>query len=80
MACEIGHMARSHELYNTMDIGGNYADMATAMGGWSERVEDPAEVRAAFARARKATEGGRAALLEFITGDEIEYSYRGALN
>ena len=38
------------------DIGGRYADMALAMGGWAERVERPEEVSGAFARARKAGE------------------------
>ncbi len=33
MAIETTHMARSHELYGTRDISGNYADMALAMGG-----------------------------------------------
>jgi hypothetical protein len=37
------------------------------MGGWSEQVERPEDIAGAFARARKATEGGQAALLEFIT-------------
>ena len=42
------------------DIGGRYADLARAMGGWSERVERPEDIAGAFARARKATEGGQA--------------------
>ena len=76
MAIETTHMARSHELYGTRDIGGNYADMALAMGGWAERVEDPADVGSAIRRARKATEGGQASLLEFITSEETAFSYR----
>ena len=78
MAVETRHMALSHERYGTRDLGGNYADMARAMGGWAERVEDPADVGPAIVRARRATEEGRAALLEFITGPEIEYSHKGA--
>ena len=50
-----------------------------AMGGWAERVERPEEISGAFARARKATESGRAALLEFITSQETAFSHRGAL-
>ncbi len=76
MAIETTHMARSHELYGTRDIGGNYADMGRAMGGWAERVADPAEVGPAILRARKATEDGQAALLEFITSEETAFSYR----
>ena len=76
MAIETTHMARSHELYGTRDIGGNYADMALAMGGWAERVTDPADVGPAILRARKATEDGQASLLEFITSEETAFSYR----
>ena len=76
MAIETTHMARSHELYGTRDIGGNYADMALAMGGWAERVADPADVGSAILRARKATEDGQASLLEFITSEETAFSYR----
>ncbi len=76
MAIETTHMARSHELYGTRDIGGNYAEMALAMGGWAERVADPADVGPAILRARKATEAGQASLLEFITSEETAFSYR----
>ncbi len=78
MAVETRHMALSHERYGTRDLGGNYADMARAMGGWAERVDEPAAVAPAIVRARRATEEGRAALLEFVTGAEIEYSHKGA--
>ena len=76
MAIETSHMARSHELYRTRDLGGNYADLALAMGGWAEKVEDPADVGAAILRAKEATENGQAALLEFITSEEGEFSHR----
>ena len=76
MAAETRIMAASHELYNTRDLGGNYADMGRAMGGYAERVQDPAEIIPAFRRARRATEqDGTAALLEFITSSETEASY-----
>ena len=73
MAIEKSHMAKSHHLYGTRDIGGNYSDMAAAMDGWSERVEDPSEIAPAIRRARSATEDGRAALLEFITSEETDF-------
>jgi acetolactate synthase-1/2/3 large subunit len=80
MAIETSAMARSHELYNTRDLQGNYADMARAMGGWAERVEDPADAGAAILRAKEATENGEAALLEFITSEETEFSHRRAFS
>ena len=76
MAIETSHMARSHELYRTRDLGGEYADMARAMGGWAEKVEDPSDVAPAILRAKAATEDGQAALLEFITSEEGEFSHR----
>jgi acetolactate synthase I/II/III large subunit len=79
MAIEIPRLVVSHDKYGTRDIGGRYADLGRAMGGWSERVERPEDIPGAFARARKATEGGRAALLEFITSQETRFSNRGVL-
>ena len=79
MAAETGAMADSHRLYNSRDLGGNYADLGTAMGGYAERIEDPADIRGAFARARRVTEDeGRAVLLEFITSSETEAAHRRA--
>ena len=70
---------RPFDRHGTRDIGGRYADLGRAMGGWSERVERPEDIAGAFARARKATEGGQAALLEFITSPETRFSNRGVL-
>ena len=79
MAIETSAMATSHGLYNTRDLGGNYADMGRAMGGYAERIEDPAQVIPAFQRARRVTEQeGNAVLLEFITSAETEFSHRRA--
>jgi acetolactate synthase-1/2/3 large subunit len=74
MAAETHVMQASHERYGTMNIIGNYADLAKSLGGWSERVEDPNQITAAFGRARKVTDGGKAALLEFVTCREIAVS------
>jgi acetolactate synthase I/II/III large subunit len=78
MAIERHALTVSHDRYRTRDIGGDYTAMGRAMGGYAERVERPEEVAAAFQRARKATEEGQAALLEFITSEEIAFSYRRA--
>ncbi len=79
MAAETTMMATSHDLYNTRDLGGNYADLGRAMGGYSERIEDPDEIIPAFLRARQVTEqDGNAVLLEFITSSETQASHRRA--
>jgi acetolactate synthase I/II/III large subunit len=74
MAAETHAMHASHERYGTMNILGNYADLARSLGGWSERVEDPSQIVPALQRARKVTEEGKAALLEFVTCREIAAS------
>jgi acetolactate synthase-1/2/3 large subunit len=76
MAVETHAMQTSHELFGSRDLGGNYADLGRAMGGYAERIEDPAEVVPAFQRARQMTEEGKAVLLEFITSSETDYSYK----
>ena len=78
MAIERHALVVSHDRYRTRDIGGNYADLGRAMGGYSERVEKPAEIVPALQRARKLNADGHAVLLEFITSEEIEFSHRRA--
>jgi acetolactate synthase-1/2/3 large subunit len=74
MAVETERMTVSHDRFQTRKTGGNYAEMAKALGGYAERVEKPSEVAAAIERAHRATLDGRAALLEFITSAEYEVS------
>ena len=78
MAVETGNMPVADEKYGAREVGGDYADIARALGGWAERVEDPEEVAPAIRRARAATEDGRPALLEFITSEELALSHRQA--
>ena len=76
MAIETHRMTASNEAYGTLEVGGNYADLARSLGGWAERVEDPAEVGPAIARARRVTEeDGKPALLEVMTSAETEVSH-----
>jgi len=78
MAIERHALVVSHERYRARDIGGNYADMGRAMGGYAERIEKPDEIVPAIRRARQHSEAGRAVLLEFITSQEINFSHRRA--
>lgn len=79
MAVETRSMAKSHELFKTRDVTGNYAEIGRALGGYAERIEKPEEIGTAIRRAKKANEEGRAALLEFITSQEISYSNLAAM-
>jgi len=74
MAMELPIMPISTEKYRSTDIGGNYADMAKAFGGYGERITDPNDIVAALQRGIAATERGEAVLLEFITCKELEMS------
>ena len=74
MAIEIPIMPVSQEKYGAIEISGHYADMAKAFGGYGERVTDPNDIVAALERGIAATRNGQAALLEFITSQEIDIS------
>lgn len=77
MAIEIPHMKLSHEKHKARDLGGKYADLAKDLGAWSERVSDTGDVANAILRAKRATENGETALLEFMTSAETAFSHRG---
>jgi acetolactate synthase-1/2/3 large subunit len=55
-------------------FSGDFAEVAEALGGYGERVEDPEEVAPAIERAIERTEAGTPALLEIITSKETELS------
>jgi thiamine pyrophosphate-dependent acetolactate synthase large subunit-like protein len=74
MAIEIPVMPVSQAKYGATDITGNYADMATSLGCYGERIGDPGEIVAAIKRGIAATEEGRPALLEFLTEKETTIS------
>ncbi|MDX3906286.1 MAG: thiamine pyrophosphate-requiring protein [Pigmentiphaga sp.] len=76
MAVETNNMKLSHARYGTRDIGGNYAGIGRDLGGYAERVDDPAQLAAAFARARRKTEEGHPVLLEIMTSEERDFSFR----
>ena len=70
MAIELDVMPEATERYRATDISGDYAALARALGGYGERVEMPDQIIPAIRRGIAATEEGRPALLEFITGKE----------
>ena len=74
MAMELPVMPVSTEKFRSTDISGHYADMAKAFGGYGERVETPDEIIPAIKRGIAKTEEGVPVLLEFLTGQEIDFS------
>jgi acetolactate synthase-1/2/3 large subunit len=69
-------MPVANERYRTKYLTGDYAKVAEAMGGYSERVKRPDEVIPAIKRAIKVVESGRPALLEIITREERAFSFK----
>jgi thiamine pyrophosphate-dependent acetolactate synthase large subunit-like protein len=74
MAIELPVMPVATRKYGSTDISGNYAALAQALGGYGERITEPAEIVPAIQRGIRQTQEGTPALLEFITAREIEFS------
>jgi len=74
MAMELDIMPVATEKYRSTDIGGNYAAFAQALGGHGERITRVEDIVPAIRRGIAATEGGKPALLEFITSQETAFS------
>ena len=74
MAIELPVMPVATEKYRSTDISGNYAEFANALGGYGERITDPADIVPAIRRGIAKTRDGVPTLLEFITSKELEIS------
>ncbi len=74
MATELKNIPNAIRLYDAADIGGNYRDMALALGLYAERVESPQDVIPALSRGVEQTRLGRPALIEFMTRKETAMS------
>ena len=74
MAIEIPIMPAATQKYRSTDISGNYAELAKSLGAYGERVTEPSEIAEAIRRGVAETQEGTPALLEFITGKELEIS------
>ena len=64
------HHPVASEKYRIESLGGDYAEVAKALGGYGERVEKAAGVKPAIARGLAHAAEGKPALLEFITSEE----------
>lgn len=69
------HIPESSERYGTKFLSGNYSDVARGLGAYTERVEDPAEVRPALERGIAKTREGHPVLLEFLTREEPDIPF-----
>ena len=62
------------EKYNIKTLGGEFSEVAKAMGAYTEKITDPAEIIPSIKRGVAATEEGKTVVLEYITRDEGEFS------
>ena len=62
------------ERFKTKFLTGDYVKVAEGLGGYGEKVENPADIIPAIQRAQKETEAGKPALLEIITREETDFS------
>ena len=58
------------ERYNIKNLTGNFAEVAQALGAYSEQITQPGDIIPAMQRAQEMNRSGRMALLEFITKEE----------
>ncbi len=68
------HHPIATEKYNLNKMSGDYAKVAESLGGYAENVTEPDEIIPALERAKKAVESGQAALLNFVTKEEPDFS------
>ena len=68
------YMPVATERYGTKYLSGDYAKVAAGLGGYSERIENPADVIPAIQRAQEQIALGKPALLEVITREEGAFS------
>jgi thiamine pyrophosphate-dependent acetolactate synthase large subunit-like protein len=64
------YMPVASDTYNSNKLTGDYAAMAKGLGAYSEKVQNPEDVKGAIERAVQATGEGRPVLLEMITREE----------
>jgi acetolactate synthase-1/2/3 large subunit len=74
MAIERSSMPLAHEKYGSLFVGGNYGDVAKALGGWSERVDKPDQFVLALKRAIAVTKTGQPAMVECLTKEGYDFS------
>jgi acetolactate synthase-1/2/3 large subunit len=68
------HMPVATERFRTKFLSGDYVKVAEGLGGYSEKVENPADIIPAIHRAQTEMESGKPALLEVITREEGAFS------
>ena len=74
MAMERAVMPQSIEKFGGHTLGGNYSDVAQALGVMAQRVAEPDQFLPALERAIAATREGQPALIECMTKESTSFS------
>jgi acetolactate synthase-1/2/3 large subunit len=65
------HHPNATAKYQIEELGGDYAAMAEAFGGYAETITDPADLIPAYKRAIEKADQGIPVLLQIITKEEL---------
>jgi uncharacterized protein len=68
------HIPLATKRYGTRFLSGDYTQVAAGLGAHAEKVERPADILPALARAMQSADAGRPALLEVITREDPVFS------
>jgi acetolactate synthase-1/2/3 large subunit len=74
MAGERDSMPRAIERHNALDLGGNYADVAKALGAWSRRIAEPQAFLPALRQAIEVTQSHEPAVIECVVKEGKRFS------
>jgi acetolactate synthase-1/2/3 large subunit len=74
MAIEKDTMKLANAKYDSYLVGGNYTELARALGCWSQRVEQPDGFLPALHAAIAITRTGQPAVIEVMTKEGIDFS------
>lgn len=74
MAGEKHSMPLAVEKYHAIDLGGNYSEVAKALGVWSTRVTEPDAFVPAAKQALEVTRSGQPALIECLVKENYKFS------
>ena len=60
--------------YRAADLGGNYSEVARALGAWSTRLSNPDNFLSALKQGIEATQSGTPAVIECVAKQNFKYS------
>lgn len=67
-------MPTAMDKYGAGNQGGDYADMAKAMGATGIKIEQPAELNTALTQAQKENADGKVCVIEVLTRQDVRFS------